>query len=201
MNNAIYDYVSRETIPAYENYIELIKKWNRKTGLVQQHTLATIWERHILDCIQIIPYLGNKSNSILDIGTGGGFPGILLSIAGFENIDLCESNIRKTVFLEEAIRHLNLSAKVINNRVENINNKYDIIVSRACASLDQLLCYMLNVSHETSSTGVFLKGKTAALEIEEAQKKWDFNFELFPSITSENSKIIIVKNLKNKGDR
>lgn len=201
MNNLIFNYVSRETIFSYEKYIELIKKWNRRTGLVQENTIDTIWDRHILDSLQIIPYLSDKSVSILDIGTGGGFPGIVLSIAGFKNIHLCESNIRKTVFLEEVVRLLNLSAKVINDRAENIGNRYDIIVSRACASLDQLFYYMLNVSRETGSTGVFLKGKTAIQEIEEAQKNWDFNFELFPSITSEDSKIIIVKNLQNKGDK
>jgi len=201
MNNTIYNYVSHETIPIYERYIELIKKWNRKTGLVQADTLSTIWERHILDSVQIIPYLKDRSNSILDIGTGGGFPGITLSIAGFNNMDLCESNIRKTVFLEEVVRLLNLSARVINNRVENINKKYDIIVSRACAPLNQLFYYMENVSRETGSTGVFLKGKTALQEIEEAQKKWNFSSQLFPSITSEGSKIIIVKNLQSKGDK
>lgn len=201
MDNLIFNYVSRETIPVYEQYIELIKSWNRKTGLVQLNTLNTIWDRHILDSLQIIPYLEDKSASILDIGTGGGFPGIVLSIAHFKNIHLCESNIRKVVFLEEVVRQLSLSAKVINDRAENIKSKYDIIVSRACASLNQLLYYMLNVSCETGSTGIFLKGRTALKEIEEAQENWNFSFDLFPSITSEGSKIIIVKNLQSKGDK
>jgi 16S rRNA (guanine527-N7)-methyltransferase len=201
MDDIIYKYVSRETIPLYEKYIELIKKWNRKTGLVQENTLSSIWHRHILDCLQIIPYISDKTISILDIGTGGGFPGIVLSIAGYNNIHLCESNIRKCVFLEEVIRQLNLSAKVINSRVEKIDQKYNVIVSRACASLDQLLSYMFNVSRETNSIGIFLKGKTAEIEIESAQKEWDFNFELSPSITSEDSKIIIIKTLQSKGNQ
>ncbi|WP_052046084.1 16S rRNA (guanine(527)-N(7))-methyltransferase RsmG [Candidatus Paracaedibacter symbiosus] len=201
MNNLIFNYVSHETISSFEAFITLIKKWNRKTGLVQVDTLDAIWDRHILDSLQIIPFIGSKDNQILDIGTGGGFPGILLAIAGFTKIELCESNIRKTVFLTEAVRELKLPTKVIHDRVENISTQYDVIVSRACASLELLLQYMKNVSRETGTTGVFLKGKTASEEIDTALEKWDFDYDLFPSITAKDSKIIVVRNLKGKGNK
>lgn len=198
INNLIFNYVSRETFPILKDYVNLVKKWNRKTGLVQIETLDTIWERHILDCLQIIPHLPNKKAAILDIGTGGGFPGILLAIAGYMKVNLCESNIRKVVFLEEVIRQLNLPTKIINQRVENISESYDYITSRACAKLGMLLRYMNNVSRETGSIGIFLKGKTVEMEVEEAQQEWVFDLELIPSITAKESKIIIVRNLAPK---
>ena len=198
MTNLIFNYVSRETLPLIKEYVTIIEQWNRKTGLVQQNTLESIWERHILDSIQLTKYLGNKDQSILDIGSGGGLPGIIIAISGYTDVTLCESNIRKVVFLEEVIRKLNLPVKVIHDRVENINQHYDIIVSRACANLEKLLGFMKNVSRETGSFGVFPKGKTAILEIEEAKKTWDFNTELFPSITSDEGTIIVVRNLKAK---
>lgn len=136
MNNLISNYVSRETIPLFEDYINLIKQWNRKTGLVQVDTIDNIWDRHILDCLQLIPHLPNKDAAILDIGTGGGFPGIVLAIAGYNNLTLCESNIRKTVFLDEVARRLSLKVRIIHERVEDLIEKFDIITSRACASLD-----------------------------------------------------------------
>ena len=198
MNDLILNYVSRETLPLLNEYVSLILQWNRKTGLVQENTLENIWERHILDSLQITNYLNNKTQSILDIGSGGGLPGIIIAIAGYKNITLCESNIRKVVFLEEVIRKLNLPIKVIYDRAENINQQYDIITSRACASLEKLLQFMKNVSRETGSFGIFPKGKTALVEITEAKKKWNFNAELFSSITSDEGKIIIVRDLKAK---
>jgi 16S rRNA (guanine527-N7)-methyltransferase len=134
----------------------------------------------------------------LDIGSGGGLPGIIIAISGYTNVTLCESNIRKIVFLEEVVRKLNLPVKVIHGRIENINHDYEIITSRACANLEKLLGFMKNVSRETGSFGVFPKGKTALLEIEEAKKTWNFNAELFSSITSDEGKIIVVRNLRVK---
>lgn len=198
MNNLIFNYVSRETLPLLKEYVTLIEQWNRKTGLVQQNTLEHIWERHILDSVQLTTYFENKNQSILDIGSGGGLPGIIIAISGYTNVTLCESNIRKVVFLEEVIRKLNLSVKVIHDRVENLCENYDIITSRACANLEKLLGFMKNVSRETGSFGVFPKGKTALHEIEEAKKTWDFNAEIFPSTTSDEGKIIVVRNLRMK---
>ncbi len=198
MNNLISNYVSRETLPLLKEYVTLIEQWNRKTGLVQQNTLEHIWERHILDSLQLTTYFGNKDQSILDIGSGGGLPGIIITISGYTNVTLCESNIRKIVFLEEVVRKLNLPVKVIHGRIENINHDYEIITSRACANLEKLLGFMKNVSRETGSFGVFPKGKTALLEIEEAKKTWNFNAELFSSITSDEGKIIVVRNLRVK---
>lgn len=195
MNNLILNYVSPDAVPRLEEFVALIKKWNRKTGLVQENSLDIIWDRHVLDCLQIIPLLKEKDKSILDIGSGAGFPGIVLAIAGYTNVHLCESNSRKAAFLEEVIRQLKLSAIVINKRVEKITGPFDYITSRACSKLDVLLGFMKNVSRETGSVGVFLKGKTVQLELDEAQKNWHFEAEFVPSITAEESKIIVVRNL------
>lgn len=194
----VLKYVSRETLPLFERYIDLLKLWNRKTGLIQEHTFEEVWERHILDSLQLITYLPDPLTSILDIGSGGGFPGIVLAISGYINITLCESNMRKSVFLEEVIRQLGLQAQVKNVRAETIQEKYQIVTSRACADLSTLLNLMKTVSRETTSKGVFLKGKTALKEIAEAKEKWAFQEEIYPSITEKEGKIIIIHNLTSK---
>lgn len=195
MNSSLFSFVSSEIFPLFEKYICLLKGWNRKTGLVQENTLPAIWERHILDSLQLLPYV-SSSSSLIDIGSGGGFPGIVLLIAGRKNITLCESNIRKAVFLEEVIRQLDLKARVENTRIENIEEKFEIVVSRACADLDTLLKFMYHVSCETNCKGVFLKGKNVEKEIEVAKNKWRFDIQLHPSITEKEGKIVIVKNLQ-----
>lgn len=198
MNDLIFNYVSRETIPLFREYISLIKQWNRKTALVQKDSIENIWERHILDSLQLIPYLPNIEHSILDIGSGGGFPGIVLAIAGYTNLTLCDSNTRKTVFLSEVVRTLGLKVTIINDRVENLKGHYDVITSRACAHLNILFNFMDSVSRETNSYGVFLKGKLIAREIDEAKQHWLFEYKLHQSITSPDGRIAIVKNLTSK---
>lgn len=195
MKPSLLQYVSSDTFPLFEKYIQLLKEWNRKTGLVQENTLPDVWERHILDSLQLLPFLSSFS-PLIDIGSGGGFPGIVLAIAGRKNITLCESNTRKSVFLEEVLRQLDLKAIVRNARIEDVKEKYEMVVSRACADLSTLLKFMHYVSCETNCTGVFLKGKNVEKEIEIAKDKWMFEVQMPPSITEKEGKVIIINNLK-----
>lgn len=190
-------FVSRETISRYETYYELLNQWNKVISLVQEKTLDDFIVRHVIDSLQIIPFINTLDSKIVDIGTGAGFPGLALAIYGYKDITLVESNRKKTVFLGEVSRKTKIPVTVLNERAEKINDKYDFILSRACSSLSNLLLLMSNVSRETS-TGIFHKGATFSAEIEEAKLNWTFNYELKDSVTDKHSKIIIVKNVGKK---
>ena len=200
MKKKVEKIVSRETLQKYELYHNLILEWNRKTNLVQIDTLNDFWSRHLLDSLQLIFYL-KKTHKILDVGSGAGFPGLVLAMENFGDITLCESNIKKTVFLEEVARKTNVSVKIICERVENINESYDVIISRACAKIEKLLSLTFKiVSRETFKFCLFLKGKSYEDEIKQAQEKWNFDYEIFESCTSSESGIVKLWNIKKRGN-
>lgn len=189
--------VSRETILNYEMYYDLLIQWNNAIPLVQEKTLNEFMIRHIIDSLQIAPALSPDEGSIVDIGTGAGFPGLALAVYGFSNITLIESNRKKTIFLNEVARKTRTKVMIMNQRAELVNEKYDYILSRACSSLSNLLLLMSNVSRETS-TGIFHKGASFLTELKEAELNWSFDYELRDSVTDKNSKIIIVKNVSKR---
>ena len=190
--------VSRETIQKFEIYFELLKEWNKAVPLVQEKTLDDFVQRHVIDSLQIIPLLRNRmESSIIDLGTGAGFPGLVLALYGFENITLVDSNRKKTLFLSEVARKTSTQVTIKNERAEKLTLKYDFVLSRACTSLSNLLSLMKNVSRETT-TGIFHKGEKSVQEIKEAKDLWDFEYELIPSIIDQRGKIIIVRNVSKK---
>lgn len=136
------------------------------------------------------------SLSILDVGAGAGFPGMILAISGFLNVTLCESNTKKCVFLEEVARQTSTIVTIKNERVENLQKKYDIVVSRACMDLSDLCDVLKNVSRETMSVGIFHKGRSWKDEVNTARKKWDFKMMAYQSITSEDSVVLCLRDLK-----
>ena len=116
--------VSRETLASLSVYVALLEKWQSRINLVSPATLPDIWHRHILDSAQLVPYLPVVSPrqrcQILDIGSGAGFPGLVLAILGAGDVQLVESDQRKAVFLQTVIRELGLSARVSNHRIETL---------------------------------------------------------------------------------
>lgn len=194
----LLNYVSRETVEKYELYFRLLKEWNRNTSLVQLNTLEDFYSRHVLDSLQLLPHLGNYKNA-LDMGTGAGFPGMVLAIAGAKNITLCDSTTRKTVFLNEVKRQLDVDVTINNRRIESLPTQaYDLILSRAYTDLSLLLEQTLYVSRETQNPpiGLFLKGQKIDAEIEAAKIKYDFNYDKFGSITNKDGVILKVYNIR-----
>jgi 16S rRNA (guanine527-N7)-methyltransferase len=195
IDERIFNYVSRETFHKYEIYFSELVSWNKALSLVQRSTLEHFWIRHILDSLQLIPHI-KKEDHIIDIGAGAGFPGMVLSIAGIENITLCESNRKKCLFLDEIKRRTNAKAEILNMRVEEITSKqYNLVLSRACSSLSDLLHYGSFVSRETKLEILAHKGRTYLNEIEEAKKKWDFKWLKIDSITSNDSVILKIMDI------
>lgn len=202
MEKEIAEIVSRETMDKFSVYYDLLAQWNRRTSLVQQETLSDFWGRHILDSLQLKNYLQDTKVSIVDIGSGAGFPGMVLAMVGYENVTLCESNTRKTVFLDEVSRVSKTSVLISNERIENLQQQsFDVVVSRACASLEKLLNLSRHiVSRETFQFCLFLKGKKLNDEIQEAQQSWSFSYEIYTSQSSKEGRVIKVWNILEKTD-
>lgn len=162
-----------------QTYKELLLKWQKKINLISPETIPYIQERHINDSetlVNIIP----QDTTIVDIGSGAGFPGIILSIHGYK-VNLVDSDYRKCAFLKEAVRVLELkSTNIYNCRIEDYDGETpNIITSRALAPLHKLLDFLKIVSRETFCTGFFHKGEKWEEEIIEAEKKWIFDKEVF----------------------
>ena len=146
--------------------------------MISPNTVDDIWHRHFYDSAQLLPYIKNNDNSIVDMGAGAGFPGLVLSCLGCQNVTLIESDTKKCLFLKEVVRQLNLDAMIENRRIEACHLTSDIVTARAFAPLDRLLSFYVEKAHEKSK-GLFLKGKTYQSEIEEARKNWSFDYDVF----------------------
>ena len=193
--------VSRETLDALKYFEDLVVLWNPAINLISNSSVSDLWSRHIVDSAQLFLFTLPDEGLWLDVGSGGGFPGIVVSIVAKElapslRVVLVESDNRKCVFLRTVIRELGLSVKVINDRIENV--KLDNVVylsARALRNLNSLLFIVENnVSRETVC--VFPKGRSYKRELVESQKNWKFDFNLIDSNTSEDSKVIVLKGLE-----
>ena len=181
-----------------EKYISELIKYNKHTNLVGKSTLKNIWERHVADSLQLSFFIAKKNLKIFDLGTGGGLPGIPLSILGYQNIFMIDSIGKKIDFIRSVIKKLSLSAKTEKKRIENLNiGRADLIISRALAPLYKLLSYSLLLSNK-NTTCLFLKGRNVYNEIEMAKKVYHFNYKVYKSVSSEEGCVLKIINLKAK---
>ncbi len=152
------------------SFLKELVIYNKHTNLVGKSTLANSWNSHILDCIQVSLFIKNKNSTILDMGTGAGFPGLVLAMIGYKNVSLVDSNGKKINFIKHVSKKLDINVGIFLNRIEKLkNNKFDFLVSRALANLNKLFTY----SHKfinNKTVLIFLKGKTVNNEIREAKK-------------------------------
>ena len=187
--------VSRETLERLEKYTELLIRWNQRINLVAKSTIADVWSRHILDSAQIFDIPKRTIHHWADLGSGGGFPGMVVAILASENdnpflVSLVESDIRKAVFLKTVVRELGLAAHVLTARIEDLEPlNADVISARALADLPQLFEYSEKHLAEGGCV-VFPKGKNWRSEVERAQRKWNFDYQIDKSKTSEGSVIL-----------
>jgi len=179
-------------------FINSIISYNKHTNLIGKSTIDNIWDRHILDCLQLTKYIENKKMKILDLGTGAGLPGILLSVVGYKKVLMIDSVKKKTDFVKKTIKDLSLSAKIQNKRIENPpTSNHDIVVSRALAPLVNLLTYARMYSNK-KTTSLFLKGKNVNKEINIAMNKFFFEFKKTKSLSSGDGCVLQINNIKNK---
>jgi len=171
-----------------EKYIKILLEWQKHVNLISKNTIPNLQKRHILDSAQLWKYIPDSSKTLTDVGSGGGFPGIILGIlnksAGFHlSITLIESDMKKAIFLREVNRQLDLKLNILSERVEKVDNlKSDIITCRAFSELNQIfiLCQKI-VSRET--IWILPKGKGYKEEIKNCQ--FDAQIEEFPNECSE----------------
>ena len=193
--------VSRETYDKLEAFSDLLKQWNASINLVSKNSIEKLWKRHIADSMQGSALIRNVDGSILDIGTGAGFPGLIIAILGAEKVHLVESNSKKCSFLREAIRITNCNAQVHNVRLTprsaaalNIP-RVDVITARAVTSLVNLLDIVFPIVYEGTYC-IFHKGSRVEDEILIAKSKWDFELDRVRNAVEPNSVILRLKNLR-----
>ena len=193
-----YFNLNKNQTESIEIFLSNIVEHNKHTNLIGRSTIKNLWNRHVLDCLQLSKYINSKKTKILDLGTGPGLPGVLLSIVGYKNILMIDSSRKKTEFVKLNISQLFLSAKIINKRIEAVEAKnHDIIVSRALAPLNKLLTYALIHSNK-KTTSLFLKGRSVSNELQIAKKNFFFDYEVFESISVGGGCILKIKNIKVK---
>ncbi len=202
MNMTSLNDVSRETLEALKLYEQLLKKWNPKINLVSKSTIEDCWERHFVDSAQVFEIAEAHEGLWLDIGSGGGFPGMVCAIIskfegyGFD-FSFIESDKRKCAFLNTVSRELDLNVSVKAERIENLPMEgCDILSSRALASLNMLLNFS-KMHLSPNGTALFLKGENYKLELEEAQETWHFNHEVIQSKTNAQAVILKIRDIKN----
>ena len=175
-------------------YVSLILKENKNYNIISKGTERIIWRRHVLDSLQIAKFINFDQNSTLhDLGSGGGFPGICLSIYNKNprfHVKMYEKSIVKSNFLKKVIKKLNLNAEVINKDVFKIKIVNGYVVARAFKKIDKIL----QISRENCQKiekFIILKGKNAQVEAQKAFKGSNIKYSLEKSITEKDSKILI----------
>lgn len=192
--------VSRETFAALEAFSALVLKWTSRINLISANTQSDIWDRHVVDSLQIYRLAPPDYDLWLDIGSGGGFPGIVAAIVGKQQAEqarfhFVESDQRKATFLRTAIRELGLNAIVSADRIENIGSQQaDVVSARALGSLSMLMP-LIFAQMKQSGTALLHKGRQATDEIAIARQDWRFDLEEEPSLTDPSGRLLMIKRI------
>jgi 16S rRNA (guanine527-N7)-methyltransferase len=178
-----------------EIHLELLARWNPRINLVARSTLAAAWARHVADSAQLWPLRPPGARLWLDLGSGAGFPGLVIAALAAEaepdlEVRLVESDARKAAFLFAAAREAQLSARILDVRVEDLPPQgADVVSARALAPLSILLGMAEN-HRRPGGTGLFPKGATVQNEIAEAARHWRFNHKIHTSLTDPQAAIV-----------
>lgn len=184
--------VSRETLERCEAYVALLKDWNTRMNLVARSTLEDVWRRHMLDSAQIFPLVPTAAKVLVDMGSGAGFPGVVMALMGVPEVHLIESTGKKTSFLHAVAEKTGLPLKIHNERIEKLKPFVaDVITARALAPLDKLLGYAQRFAGP-KTTHIFLKGQHVADELTDAHKMWKITVDQRPSITDPRGSVLSV---------
>jgi len=191
--------VSRETLDKLQAYGDLLVKWQAKINLVSNNTINDLWTRHLLDSAQIYPYLPKDCKTLVDIGCGAGFPGLVLAIMGVPDVHMVDSDMRKMSFVREAARVTDTKVTIHNCRIDDVKEIEfaDVVTSRALATLEKLLGFS-SVLRKPDGTCIFLKGRKALEEINDAQKSWDFDYKTEGSVSDPEGQILIIERMTRK---
>ena len=195
--------VPRETLLEFESFIGMLQKKNEKINIISKETAknGVIRERHIVDSAQIIDFIDLNSNTITDIGSGGGMPGIIISILTKRLKKTLKSNLyekshHKSAFLRSVSRDLKLNTEIIQKNIfEEQNIESGTVMARAFKPLPITLELVYKNFSSYTNLIVFM-GKNGEKTLEEARENWEFDFEKKKSVTSKDSFLLNIKNIK-----
>ena len=187
--------VSRETFLRLEAYVALLTKWQSAINLVGRDTLDDVWRRHIQDSAQLAGLIPDNAKTLTDLGSGAGFPGLVLAILRDLDVTLIESSGKKASFLREAARLTGSKATVLSQRIEAVPPVVsDVVSARALAPLDLLLGYAARFTGP-DTVCLFPKGAKAEAELTEAAKSWTMAVTRHPSVTDDQGVILEIRGL------
>ena len=187
--------VSRETMDRLKIYVDLLRKWNPSINLVSKASIEDLWKRHFLDSAQLFGMAPHPVSHWADLGSGGGFPGLVVAIMSQETgspsrVTLVESDARKCTFLRTVIRETGANAVVVNERIEAAKPlKADVLSARALAELSDLL-RLADRHMSPEGVAIFPKGETWQKELTKAQSKWQFKHQFVNSETETGPVIL-----------
>ena len=193
---------NEDTIYKLKKFISMLEVHQKNLNLIGKSTIPTIWTRHILDSAQIEKILPKENDNYItvDVGTGAGFPGMVLAAMGRKDLLLCEKSKKKNIFLNAVAKECNLKVKIYNDRIENFRaSNIRTIISRAFSPLKSLILKVKNcLCYDT--TLVLHKGSTHMQEIIEAKSLFCFNYKCYDSATNSDAKILKIDNIKQKNE-
>ena len=197
--------VSRETFLDFENYISMILEKNKKKNIISQNTASkkTIIERHIIDSAQIIDFVDLNSNTITDLGSGAGMPGIIVAIMlknmkNDTSVHLYEKSYHKSLFLREVSEKLNLNTKVFQKNIYEIKKlETGTIMSRAFKPMPVVLDLVFENFFKYKNL-IFFMGKSGKKIFDNSKKKWILDYIEKKSLTSKESFLVNIKKIKKK---
>jgi 16S rRNA (guanine527-N7)-methyltransferase len=182
--------VSRETLARLEAYAELLNRWSARINLIGRDTLADLWQRHMLDSAQLLPLVPDNARSLIDLGSGAGFPGLVLAILGVRGVELVEADSRKAAFLREAARISETDVAIRPCRITAVpRHAVDVITARALAPLDRLLDLAWPFI-APATICLFPKGERAEQELTVARKRWTMSVSMQASITDPRGVVL-----------
>ncbi|MBL9049097.1 MAG: 16S rRNA (guanine(527)-N(7))-methyltransferase RsmG [Tabrizicola sp.] len=193
--------VSRETLAALRGFEQLVRRWTPAINLVSKSTLQDFWNRHIVDSAQVFSHYPPSARQWVDLGSGGGFPGLVVAILARElqpslRVVLVEADLRKATFLRQAVQELRLQAEVRSDRIESLQPlAADVLSARALAPLSELLAFA-DQHLLPDGVAIFQKGSRYNEELVAAIKSWDFEVEVQQSLSEPSAAILVIRKIK-----
>lgn len=196
---ALFPDVSHETWARLDVLVSLLIKWQKTINLVAPKSLGEVWIRHVADGLQVFEAAPKDALIFVDLGSGGGFPGLVIAAAAVErpgaHVHLVESDQRKCAFLREAARAMKVPLTVHNARIESALAAWphgaDVVTARALAPLDKLIGLAAPLL-KAGTAGIFPKGQDVVSELTEATKSWTISYSLKPSRTESSGRLVVV---------
>jgi 16S rRNA (guanine527-N7)-methyltransferase len=196
--------VSRETLARLKAFVDVLTDWNARHNLVSDASLADVWRRHILDSVQLLDLVPGDAASLVDLGSGAGFPGLVLAIMLEERssprtpfrVILYEATRKKCEFLRAAADRTDSRVEIRNARIEDAKpEKFDMVTARALAPLDKLLGYA-HVFQGPRTVNLFLKGQSVVDELTAATKSWKMDVVQRPSRSDPSGVVLAIRKLR-----